>query len=120
MSLSGLNISTKVTCSHCCDAFFQYDLFKVPDLDNLGEDQDGEPFQLLELEAEQELEVGDDDDEQVEQIGWGQEEEGEQEQQVEEQLPLVEEQIEEQIEEIEEGGINEVQEEVVVSIIVHF
>ena len=114
MSLSGLNISTKVTWSHCCDAFFQYDLFKVPDLDNLGEDQVGEPFQLLELEVEQETE--DDNDEQVEQIGGGQEEEGEQDQQVEEQLPLEE---EEQIEGIQEEGINEVQGEVVVSVIVH-
>ena len=38
------------------EAIHGYDLFTVPDPDNLGEDQVGEPFQLLELELEQETE----------------------------------------------------------------
>ena len=78
----------------------------------MGEDQDGEPFQLLEREAEQETE--DDNDKQVEQIGRGQEDDGEQDQQVEQQQPLEE----EQMDGIQEEGINEVRGEVVVSVIV--
>ena len=45
---SGSNNSTKVTCSHCYVTLW-YDL-KVPDLENLGDDQIGVPFQLLEQE----------------------------------------------------------------------
>ena len=65
----------------------------------------------MELEAEQETE--DDNDKQVEQIGGGQEDDGEQDQQVEQQQPL-----EEQMDGTQEEGINEVQGEVVVSVIV--
>ena len=65
---------------------------KVPDLENLGDDQIGVPFQLSEQEQEQEQEQegeSEDEDEEGEQVG--QIGEGEQEEQ---QLLLEEEQVE--------------------------